>query len=137
MRMVFSSSLVCSRSGRHDVFADAHRGEQRAALERHADLPAHGEHLAFVRVADVDAEQPHRSAARLMQTEQMAQKCTFTRSRSAHDHADLARVHAEIHAVQDAPAAVPGLQFVHVDQRGGGRVHRLRKNEKIMSATMM
>jgi len=106
-----------------DIVADAHRSQQRAALERHADLPAHSEHLALAGVADIDAEQPYRSAARLVQAEQVAQKCTFTRTRTTHDDADLPGVHIEVDTLQDAAAAVPGFQFFHFDQGSRDCVH--------------
>jgi hypothetical protein len=84
-----------------------------------------------------------------VQPQQVPQQRTLAGPRSTHDHPNLARVHAEIDAVENAPAPVPGFQLStsisgwrissFIDQSGPKLLiaQRLRKNEKIMSATMM
>ena len=78
---------------------------------------------------DVDAEQAHRAAARLVQAEQMPQQRALARTRPAHDHADLAGVHAEVDAVEDAPPPVPGFEFFDFDQGRGGSSSIQEKRE--------
>src|SRR4051794_372724 len=46
----------------------------------------------------------------------MSQQRRLARTRSAHDHADLARMDDEIDAVQHAAAAIPGFELVDFDQ---------------------
>src|SRR3982751_6902631 len=51
----------------------------------------------------------------------MSQQRRLARTRSAHDHANLARMDDEIDAVQHAAAAIPGFELVDLDQ-GRGRL---------------
>ena len=124
MRIVEGSSVVCSRSGNatfsptvSDVSSappwnDTPMRRCRSSISRSLAVPK------------IDAEQLHRAAARPLQAEQMAQQRRLAGARSAHDHADFARMNDEIDAVQHATAAVPGFEVFDFDQWRGSRIHR-------------
>ena len=88
MRIVLSSSRVCSRSGSFDVLPTVIEGEQRP-LEGNAHVLAQIEHLVGIHLRDV-AEQPDRAGGRLVQPEQVAQQGALAGAGAAHDHHDLA-----------------------------------------------
>ena len=121
MRMVFLSSLVCSRNGRLTSARPSSRSAaRRPGTTRRSDGAPRASRVR--RMSDVDAEQLHRCSARFVQSEKMTQKCTFTRT----DPPMITRI-LPAFTLKSTPAGCAGghtgLQIVHIDQRSGGCVH--------------
>ncbi len=110
--------------GQGHVVAHRHGRQQGAALERNPDALAHIELFALAGTGHIHAEQRDRATRRPIEAQHVPEQGALAGTRAAHDHADFAGIHAEVHAMQDASTAVPGLQLFDFDQ-GRRRVHAL------------
>ena len=111
-RGILQLGVLAKRQGH--ILANGHRAEQRASLERHANLLANLLHFLFGNRRDVLAFDPNLPGARFLQTHKRPQQRALPGSGASQNHQRLAALHVKRDAVQNLDLAIT---HAHVAQR--------------------